>query len=129
MDARHRVTAMGVRWRNAAPLQVVAISDRQVARGASPERHRPRNIGFQPANPCSTVALGVGTAVAISRLRSRVGTGEDDRVMAIQGVITTNDVLRHPVLIVAQFGLGTYFRCCKAIVLGQRTTFLACAFR
>ena len=49
--------------------------------------------------------------------------------MAIQGFITTNDVLRHPVLIVARFGFGTYLRCCKAIVLGQRTTFLACAFR
>src|SRR5437899_12548948 len=56
-------------------------------------------------------------------------TGEDDHVMAIQGLITTNDVLRHPVLIVARFGFGTYLRCCKAIVLGQRTTFLACAFR
>jgi len=49
--------------------------------------------------------------------------------MAIQGLITTNDVLRHPVLIVARFGFGTYLRCCKAIVLGQRTTFLACALR
>ena len=95
----------------------------------SSARCRPRNIQFQPANPHFAGGLEVGTAVAISRLGSCMGTGEDDRVMAIQGVITTNDVLRHPVLIVAQFGLGTYFRCCKAIVLGQRTTFLACAFR
>jgi hypothetical protein len=49
--------------------------------------------------------------------------------MGIQGVVTTNDVLRHPVLIVSQFGFGTYLRCCRAIMLGERTTFLACAFR
>jgi len=48
--------------------------------------------------------------------------------VAIQGLVNTNDVLRHTVLIVSRFGFGTYLRCCKAIVLGKRTTFLACVF-
>ena len=47
--------------------------------------------------------------------------------MSIQGLITTNDVLGHPVLIVSNFGFTAWLRCCKAIMLGQRTTFLACA--
>ena len=49
--------------------------------------------------------------------------------MAIQGFITTNHVLRHPMLILGNFGLGTYWRCCKAVVLRRRTTFLECAWR
>jgi hypothetical protein len=48
--------------------------------------------------------------------------------MAIQGVVTTNEVLRHAVLIVSSFGLRTLLRCCRAIVIGRRTTFLECAF-
>lgn len=48
--------------------------------------------------------------------------------MAIQGVITSRDVLRHPVLILSSFGLAAYFRCCKAVLLGERTTFLQCIF-
>jgi hypothetical protein len=52
----------------------------------------------------------------------------DEAAMSIQGLITTNDVLRHPVLIVSSFGVAAYLRCCKAIMLGQKTTFLACAF-
>jgi hypothetical protein len=48
--------------------------------------------------------------------------------MSIQGLITTNDVLRHPVLIVSSFGFAAYLRCCKAIMLGRPTTFLTCAF-
>jgi len=49
--------------------------------------------------------------------------------MSIHGVITTNDVLRHPMLIVGGFGIATYLRCCKALVLRRRTTFLECAWR
>lgn len=49
--------------------------------------------------------------------------------MSIQGLITTNDVFRHPVLIVGSFGVATYLRCCKAVLLRRRTTFLACAWR
>ncbi len=45
----------------------------------------------------------------------------------IQGLITTSDVLRHPVLIVSSFGFAAWLRCCRAIVLGRSTTFLACA--
>jgi hypothetical protein len=48
--------------------------------------------------------------------------------MTIQGVITSHDVLRHPLLIASSFGLGTYFRCCKALLRGERTTFLQCVF-
>ena len=49
--------------------------------------------------------------------------------MSIQGLITTSDVFRHPILIVGSFGIATYWRCCKAVVLGRRTTFLECAWR
>jgi hypothetical protein len=55
-------------------------------------------------------------------------TGKE-AAMSIQGLITTNDVLRHPVLIVSNFGFAAYLRCCRAIMLGERTTFLACAWR
>jgi hypothetical protein len=48
--------------------------------------------------------------------------------MAIQGVVTSREVLRHPVLIISSFGLAVYVRCCKAILLRERTTFLRCAF-
>ena len=48
--------------------------------------------------------------------------------MAINGVVTTREVLRHSILIVNSFGLRTLFRCCRAIVIGERTTFLECAF-
>ncbi len=46
--------------------------------------------------------------------------------MAIQGVITNRDVLRHPLIIISSFGFPAYVRCCKAILLGHRTTFLGC---
>jgi len=46
---------------------------------------------------------------------------------AIQGAITSRDVLAHPGLIAREFGLAALFRCYAAIVFGHRTTFLACA--
>ena len=48
--------------------------------------------------------------------------------MAINGVVTTNEVLRHSILIVHSFGFRTLFRCCRAILIGERTTFIECAF-
>lgn len=48
--------------------------------------------------------------------------------MAINGLITTRDVLRHTALIVREFGPATYFRCCLAIILRHHTTFLNCIF-
>jgi hypothetical protein len=48
--------------------------------------------------------------------------------MAISGVITTKEVLRHGATIVREFGAATYIRCCKAILLRRRTTFLSCVF-
>jgi hypothetical protein len=48
--------------------------------------------------------------------------------MAIHGYITTRNVLMHPALIVREFGLGVFLRCCLAIVQRRRTTFLACIF-
>jgi hypothetical protein len=49
--------------------------------------------------------------------------------MSMKGLITASDILRHPMLIVGGFGAATYWRCCKAILLGRPTTFLDCAFR
>jgi len=48
--------------------------------------------------------------------------------MSICGVITTKDVLRHGATIVREFGTGAYLRCCAAILLRKRTTFLNCVF-
>jgi hypothetical protein len=48
--------------------------------------------------------------------------------MAISGVITTREVLRYSGTILREFGAGAYLRCCKAIVLRRRTTFLSCVF-
>ena len=46
--------------------------------------------------------------------------------MSICGVITTKDVLRHGAIIVREFGTAAYLRCCVAILLRKRTTFLNC---
>jgi hypothetical protein len=46
--------------------------------------------------------------------------------MSICGVITTRDVLRHSAAIVREFGAAVYIRCCVAILLRRRTTFLNC---
>lgn len=42
------------------------------------------------------------------------------------GVITTRDVLRHAPTIWREFGAVAYFRCCVAILLRRKTTFLNC---
>jgi len=49
--------------------------------------------------------------------------------MSICGAITTRDVLRHSATIVREFGAVAYLRCCVAIVLRRRTTFLNCVFQ
>jgi hypothetical protein len=49
--------------------------------------------------------------------------------MSICGAITTRDVLRHSAIIVREFGPAAYLRCCIAILLGKRTTFLNCVFQ
>ncbi len=48
--------------------------------------------------------------------------------MAICGVITTREVLRHAATIVREFGAGAYLRCCAAILWRRQTTFLECVF-
>jgi hypothetical protein len=48
--------------------------------------------------------------------------------MSICGAITTKDVLRHGGIIVREFGVAVYVRCCVAILLRRRTTFLGCVF-
>ena len=51
---------------------------------------------------------------------------EEGDAMSICGVITTRDVLRHSAIIMREFGPGAYLRCCLAILLRRRTTFLNC---
>ncbi len=46
--------------------------------------------------------------------------------MSIQGTITARDVLLNSGLIVRHFGASAYLRCCVAILLRRRTTFLDC---
>jgi len=73
---------------------------------------------------CSESAFGrrfcAGTRGAMSQ-------GRVD-VMAINGLITTKEVLRYGATIVREFGTAAYVRCCFAIVLRKRTTFLNCVF-
>jgi hypothetical protein len=42
--------------------------------------------------------------------------------------LTSREVVRHTVTIVREFGPRAYLRCCAAMFLGRRTTFLACVF-
>lgn len=46
----------------------------------------------------------------------------------MHGSITSRHVLSHAVVIVREFGAMCYLRCVKAVLLGERTTFLNCAF-
>jgi len=48
--------------------------------------------------------------------------------MAIRGVITSRHVLTHAALIVREFGLDAFLRCCLAIVTRRKATSLECAF-
>jgi hypothetical protein len=52
--------------------------------------------------------------------------GPDGDAMSINGVITTKEVLCHGPTIVREFGAAAYLRCCVAILLKKRTTFLNC---
>jgi len=67
-------------------------------------------------------------ASELARLKQRVGAEETKAAMAISGVITTKEVLRHGATIVREFGAAAYLRCCTAIVLRRGTTFLNIIF-
>ena len=56
-----------------------------------------------------------------------IGRNAEVHTMTICGVITTRDVLRNSGVILREFGAAAYLRCCLAIVLRRRTTFLHCA--
>jgi hypothetical protein len=43
---------------------------------------------------------------------------------AMQGCITSREVLRHPITICRLFGAGCYLRCLHAVVTRRRCTFL-----
>ena len=46
----------------------------------------------------------------------------------IQGLITSKDVFLRGNLIVREFGVATWLRCCLALLAGRRTTFLELVF-
>jgi hypothetical protein len=46
----------------------------------------------------------------------------------ISGVITARHVIRHPVIIVREFGAAAYLRCFLVLLRRRRTTFLECIF-
>jgi len=48
--------------------------------------------------------------------------------MSIGGAITSRHVLRHALVVVREFGLGAFLRCCLVIALRRKTTFLECVF-
>jgi hypothetical protein len=46
----------------------------------------------------------------------------------IQGLITSKDVFLRGAVIVREFGLATWFRCCLVLLSGRHTTFLELVF-
>jgi hypothetical protein len=70
-------------------------------------------------------ALGWGIAIGTEVALPQLGANEVG-AMSICGVITTRDVLRHGPTIVREFGAAVYIKCCVAILLRRRTTFLNC---
>jgi hypothetical protein len=44
----------------------------------------------------------------------------------IRGVITSKHVFLQAPLIVSGFGMKAWLRCCRALLLRERTTFLTC---
>src|SRR3954469_14583590 len=85
----------------------------------------------------STVAPKTGQSRLLEQSGKRVPAGTEVAVhlhkvaiggdaMSICGVITTKDVLRHGATIVREFGTLAYLRCCVAILVGRKTTFLNC---
>jgi len=49
--------------------------------------------------------------------------------LVISGVITGRHVIRHGAVIVREFGAAAYLRCCMALILRRKTTFLDCVCR
>jgi hypothetical protein len=47
----------------------------------------------------------------------------------ISGLITTRHIFQHGPTILREFGALAFLRCCAAVVLRRRTTFLALVFR
>jgi hypothetical protein len=71
-------------------------------------------------------ALGSGNADWHGGRITQHRSANEVDAMTICGVITTKDVLRHSATIVREFGAAVYIRCCMAILLRRRTTFLNC---
>lgn len=46
----------------------------------------------------------------------------------MKGVIRSQHLITHAYIIVAKFGVSTYIRCVKAVVLSQNKTFLQCVY-
>jgi hypothetical protein len=46
----------------------------------------------------------------------------------MDGSITSKHLFSHAMTIVREFGPRCYLRCLKAVLLGERKTFLDCAF-
>ncbi len=46
----------------------------------------------------------------------------------IQGLITSKEVIREGAVIVREFGIATWLRCCLVLLSGRHTTFLALVF-
>jgi len=46
----------------------------------------------------------------------------------VRGLITTRQVLTHAAVIVREFGLTVFLRCCLVIVRRRKSTFLECVW-
>jgi hypothetical protein len=46
----------------------------------------------------------------------------------VQGLITSKDVFLRVAVIVREFGVATWLRCCLVLLSGRRTTFLELVF-
>jgi hypothetical protein len=61
--------------------------------------------------------------------RAMLSQCTEARCTVIQGLITSKDVFLRGALIVREFGIATWLRCCVVLLSGRRTTFLELIFQ
>jgi hypothetical protein len=70
-------------------------------------------------------SLGVAVRYSCNGAKAMATRRARRVAVAIAGVITTREVMRHASLIAREFGPRLLWRCAVAIALRRRTTFLA----
>src|SRR6267143_4106786 len=86
----------------------------------------PRGYANRANDPCDVIPGGMAGPTFQSLRRGARRVREEP--MSIRGVITMKHVLRHARVIVREFGLDVFVRCCLGSVRRRKTTFLECVF-